>query len=54
LLIQQDGQGALGQASGCGGGNLLHGGEVEGAGLLGSKAASDDFPPLRGERADLG
>jgi hypothetical protein len=54
LLIQEDAQGALGQAGrGCGG-DLLHGSEVEGASPLGADAAGDDFAPLGSERADLG
>jgi hypothetical protein len=53
LLVEQNAEGALGQAGGSGGGDLLHGGEVEGARLR-TKASSDDFAPLDSERADLG
>jgi len=52
LLMQENAESALGQASSGSGGDLLHGGEVEGSGL-GEGASSDDFPPFGGEFADL-
>jgi hypothetical protein len=52
LLIDKDADGALGQAGGGSGGDLLHGGEVEGARLR-AEASGHDFAPLRGEFADL-
>jgi len=53
LLIDEDAEGALGQAGGGGGSDLLHGGEVEGAGLR-AEASGDDLAPLCGQFADLG
>ena len=52
LLLEQDAEGALGQAGGRGGGDLLHGGEVKGAGLR-AEASGNDFAPLGGELPDL-
>jgi hypothetical protein len=52
LLIQENAEGALGQAGGGSSGDLLHGGEVEGAGL-GEGTSCDDFSPFGGEFTDL-
>jgi hypothetical protein len=52
LLLQQDAEGALGQAGGRGGSDLLHGGEVKGAGLW-VETSGNDFAPLCGELPDL-
>jgi hypothetical protein len=54
VLIDKATQGALGQAGRRGGRDLLHGGEVEGAGGIGADASDDDFAPLGGECTDLG
>jgi hypothetical protein len=52
LLVQQDAESAFRQAGGGGQSDLLHGGEVEGAGL-GKGPSCDDFSPFGGEFADL-
>jgi hypothetical protein len=55
LLLEQDGEGALGQAGGSGGGDLLHGPEVDGLtrSRLAQGATGDDFTPSSGQLADF-
>jgi hypothetical protein len=56
LPLEEDGQSALGQAGGGGGGELLHGGELEafaGAGFIAEGSAGDDIAPAGGQLADL-
>jgi hypothetical protein len=55
LLVQERAKGALGQARGGGGRNLLHGLEVEGTvGIwLSAEASGDDFSPAGGEVMDV-
>ncbi len=52
--LQQSGEGALGQAGGRGGGQVLHGLEVEGVhvGLV-QGAAGNNFAPLDSESTDF-
>jgi hypothetical protein len=55
LLVQERAEGALGQARGGGGGNLLHRLEVEwtvGA-RFSAEASGDDFSPAGGEIMDV-
>src|SRR5205814_4338545 len=55
LLFQQDGQGALGEASGRGLGQLLHGLEVgvQAGTAVAEGAAGDDFAPAGRQVADF-
>jgi hypothetical protein len=55
LLFQQGGEGAFGEASGRGAGELLHGLEVgvQAGALVAEGAAGDNFAPVGGEVADF-
>jgi hypothetical protein len=54
LLLQQDGEGAFGEAGSGGAGDLFHGLEIDGGARpsITEGAASDDLAPLGGEVAD--